>query len=404
MLFFIAWRNVWRQRIRSLVIIMAMIVGVWGLTLAIGFINAFTDSYLDNIVKYELAHMQVHHPKFKDDFDLKYDLKEGDVQLDKIKQIEGVKGVTARSIVSAMISSSKTASGVKVIGIDRKEEPTVSNVEDLIIEGEYLDGKMRNPIILGEKLAEKLNVKIRSKLVLTFQNELGDITAAAFRVNGIYKAQSPKLNEGSVFVRARDIARSIGAENKVNEVAILLEPTANEDSVYKDVSNIYQQYLVEKWSDIAPEIEMLRSQSKISTTILVTIFMLALVFGIVNTMLMAVLERIRELGMLMAIGMNKIRVFSMILFETFYLGLISCPIGLFFGYLTLSYFSYNGFDLSSYAKGLEDIGYSTVVYPTLAFQQYAGLAAGIFITALLGAMYPAFKAIRLKPVEALNKI
>ena len=117
-----------------------------------------------------------------------------------------------------------------------------------------------------------------------------------------------------------------------------------------------------------------------------------------------VLERIKELGMLMAVGMNKIRVFSMILIETLYLGIIASPVGLFLGWLTISYYTKEGVDLTNYSEGLESFGYSSILYPYIDSEAYITITVGVVITAFLAALYPAWKAVKLKPVEALHKI
>ena len=132
--------------------------------------------------------------------------------------------------------------------------------------------------------------------------------------------------------------------------------------------------------------------------------MLALVFGIVNTMLMAVLERMRELGMLMAIGMNKIRVFFMVVVETIYLSTIGAPLGLIVSWLTIKYYQNVGVDLSNYSEGLESFGYSSILYPYVQPDAYIQIAIAVMVTAFIGAMYPAWKAVKLKPVEALHSI
>jgi ABC-type antimicrobial peptide transport system permease subunit len=132
--------------------------------------------------------------------------------------------------------------------------------------------------------------------------------------------------------------------------------------------------------------------------------MLGLIFGIINTMLMAVLERMRELGMLMAIGMNKAKVFKMITLETLLLGLISAPIGMLIGTLSVGYFKRVGLDLSNFSKGMQKFGMSEIVYPESSGDMYITFGIAVLITAILGSLYPAFKAISLRPVEAIRKI
>ena len=138
--------------------------------------------------------------------------------------------------------------------------------------------------------------------------------------------------------------------------------------------------------------------------IMTVIFMLALIFGIINTMLMAVLERIKELGMLMAVGMNKMNVFFMVVLETIFIALIGAPIGMLLGLMTTSYLHRVGIDLSNWSKALEEFGMSDVVRPSLNTETFMIIVLAVVITAILASVYPALKAIRLRPVEALRKI
>ena len=150
--------------------------------------------------------------------------------------------------------------------------------------------------------------------------------------------------------------------------------------------------------------ELYETSMAITGLIVMTIFMFALIFGIINTMLMAVLERTKELGMLMAVGMNKAKVFWMIVIETLMLGLIAAPFGLLLGYLTVTTLGKNGLDLSSYGNGLEEFGMSTIVHPYIEPALYWQLAIAVLITAILGSLYPAWKAVKLRPVEAIRTI
>ena len=404
MIFIIAWRNVWRQKIRSLVIISAMVIGLWGLIFAIGFMNGFMDSYLSNALKHEYSHIQIHHPNFKRDQEIKYSIRQGIGKVKEIGAIDNVKAVTHRTVINAMIGSAKASAGVKVLGVDTLLEKKVTAFDQLIADGTYFKSVKRNPLIIGEKLADKLKVKLKSKLVLTFQNHEGDIVSQAFRVAGIFNAKSPVLNESVVMVNYKDLNKSLGDGALVSEIAIYLNDPDKIQENYEMITAILPEYQVERWNELAPELSLIVEQSGTNIYILVIIFMTALIFGIINTMLMAVLERIKELGMLMAIGMNKLRLFFMITIETVYLGLVACPAGLFLGYLTINYFHRFGLDLSAYAEGLQKVGYEPVIYPIISGNHYFILSLGIFITTIIASIYPSLKAIKLKPAEALRKI
>ena len=382
----------------------AMVIGLWGLIFAIGFMNGFMDGYLSNALKHEYSHIQIHHPDFKQDQDIKYNIQKGIEKVQQIRAIDNVKAATHRTVVNGMISSAKASAGVKVLGVDTLLEKQVTSFDQLIKEGTYFKSVKRNPLIIGEKLADKLKIKLRSKVVLTFQNQEGDIVSEAFRVAGIFNAKSPALNEAVVMVNHRDINKSLGDKDLVSEIAIYLNDPDRIEEDYRAIAGIFPEYQVKPWRELAPELSLVVDQSSTNIYILMTIFMTALIFGIINTMLMAVLERIRELGMLMAIGMNKLRLFFMITIETIYLGLVACPVGLFLGYLTINYFHQYGLDLSNYAEGLQKVGYETIIYPIISGNHYMMLSAGIFLTTIIASVYPSLKAIKLKPVEALRKI
>jgi len=161
---------------------------------------------------------------------------------------------------------------------------------------------------------------------------------------------------------------------------------------------------VQSYKTLSPDLELYESTIGLTSTIMTIIVMLALIFGIINTMMMAVLERIKELGMLMAIGMNKQRVFFMILIETLLLGCIGAPIGMLVGYVTILLTSNTGLDLSAYSAGMREFGLSDIIYPWVPPTIYWQLAIAVVITALIGSLFPALRAIRLRPVEAIRTL
>lgn len=406
MISIIAWRNVWRSKGRSFVVIGAIILGIWALTFAMGFMRSFLSTYIENAINSEYAHLQIHPEGFQANKDIHLFMEDGYEIADEIRKMDPVKGVTARTVISGMVNSAQSASGLQIYGVKPEDEAEVFELDQKIVEGEYFDGINRNPVIIGIDLAEKLEVKIKSKIVFTFTDLEGNITAGAFRIAGIFESSSPLQNQGAAFVRAADLARLLNMPNTsmVHEIAIKLNDEELVPMVDNELKLQYGKYVVQTWKELAPELELIISQSTVSLLILLSIIMLALGFGIVNTMLMAVLERFKELGMLMAIGMNKLRIFMMIIMETVMLSLVGGPIGLLFGFVTIKIMQRTGLDLSNYAQGLQEFGYETIIYPQLETHYYIYMATGVVLTAILGAIYPAIKAIKLKPVEALHKI
>lgn len=407
-----AWRNIWRSKTRSLVVMGAIAVGIWAALSLTGFATGIMKSYIKNAVQNVVSHIQVHQPEYLEEYEVRYNIPDAVAVEQAIRAEPGVKAVSMRSVANGMISSSKGARGVRIKGVVPEEEARVNALDENVVEGDYLSGEGRNPILLSAELANKLNVKLRSKVVLNFQDRGGSITAAAFRVVGIFDTGNNPFDLSHAFVRrsdlngllipAADSSMAVGA--LAHEAAVMVDDIRNVDTIAASLSAELPGLAVRTYRQISPDLQLYEGQIKNVSIIYLIVIMLALVFGIINTMLMAVLERIKELGMLMAIGMNKLRVFLMIVLESIMLGLVAMPVGLLLGYITIDYVRKNGIDMSVYAKGLENFGMSTTIYFEIDPIVYWQVAVGVFLTAVLASVYPAWKAIRLKPVEALRAI
>ncbi|MBS1544418.1 MAG: ABC transporter permease [Bacteroidetes bacterium] len=403
MLAIIAWRNVWRNRTRSGVVIGSMVVGIWALAFGGGFMQSFMIGYIRSSIQHETSNGQIHHPEFSQDQDVNYVIHDPDAILSFLKQQRQVRNICTRSIVNGMISSSRQATGIRIVGVDPAFEAAVTQLDSLVNAGEYFD-HVSHPVLIGEKLAEKLKVKVKSKVVLTFQDINGNITAGQFRVAGILHAASLVINESSAFVVRESLNRLLGIPDAVHEIAFTTIDGTDDKAFASQISKAFPDEKAEYWGDLSPTLVFMQQWMGVTLRILIVIIMMALAFGIVNTMLMAVLERMRELGVLMALGMKRSRVFFMIMYETIFLSTVGGPLGLLAGSATVSYLGEKGIDLSNYSEGLEAIGYENILYPSLAMTDYAQIVTGVLITAVLASVYPAWKAIQYNPVEAIHSL
>jgi ABC-type lipoprotein release transport system permease subunit len=401
----LSWRNIWRNPTRSLVVIGAIVIGVWSVIFLLGMVYGMAKSYVDNAIQKETSHIQIHHPHFPDEKESKYYLEEPDQILEQIQTLPSVRATTIRSLSNAMIGSSRGNRGIKVNGIIPEREKDVTGMGEAMVEGEYLDESGKNHILLSTSLAEKLKVRLRSKVVLTFQTVEGEIISGAFRVNGLFDTNNEMYDNAVAFVHINALNRLLGKQDIGHEALIYLDNIEHLDTAMTRLKSMFPDLLVQSYKEISPEMELFEEQIGMAGRVYMVIFMLALIFGIINTMLMAVLERVRELGMLMAVGMNKLKVFFMIVFETIMLGFVGAPVGILFGWLMTIYFNKTGINLVMFAEeGMQQFGMSSFIYPEVATQEYFVLAFAVFITALLASLYPAYKAIRLKPVEAIRKL
>ncbi len=401
----IAWRNIWRNKGRTFLVIGSVTLGIWSLIFLLGFVRGLINGYIDDAISHQTSHLQLHKPEFLIDKEIQYSIPESAILMSKLTAISQIRAVSARVLVNAMVSTAHGARGLQITGIDPAQESQVTGIADRIVEGSFFNAEAENEIVISRRIADKLKIGLRKKVVVTFQNTDYEITTAAFRVAGIFQSNNKMIDETMAYTRSQDLFALAGLpENSSHEIAVLLNDVDSTDVIHAAITTLAPDLTVRTFREISPDLDLFDSQIRINTLIMTVIIMLALIFGIINTMLMAVLERIRELGMLMAIGMTRIRVFLMIVWETVFVAVIGAPIGMFLGYLTVRSLQKTGIDLSMWAAGLEQFGMSTIVRPQLDLEVYVFISIAIVVTALLASIYPSLKAIRLKPVEALRKI
>jgi ABC-type lipoprotein release transport system permease subunit len=404
MLFKIAWRNIWRNRTRSLVVIAAVAVGLFAGMFMMAFFQGAINQEINSMVETQLSHIQFHNPAFIDDKEVNDTIAGGEAIINRLKKDADVKGVSGRLITTGMISSPSTASGVEIHGVIPADERSVSSISKDIVAGAYFTDGKQNEIVIGEKLAGKLGVKLHNKIVLTFQSITGDLTAGSFRITGIFRSRNSSFDETTVFTRLDDLAALLGTGSGLHEVAVVLKDGQKTDAVARVLKKEYPGLLVQTWTELSPQMALLSGIMDQMMYIIIGIILLALMFGIINTMLMAVLERQREFGMLMAIGMNKPRVFFMVVLESVMLTCAGIPAGILITLLTVGSLARHGINLSAFSQALSQYGFSNFIYPVLKRSMFLPVSLMTAFTAVLSAIYPAIKALRFKPAEAIHKI
>lgn len=401
----LGWKNVWRNPTRSGVVIVAVLLGTWAGIFSAGFFNGMLDDYLNNQIELSVGHIQIMHPQFEDLYNPKYSIQQPDDVIQNLREKPFVREVSAKSVVTGLAQSPRSNFGVTVWGINAETDTSmgVRTIEQYITGGNTLGEKGRNPILMGDKLAERLGLELRSRMVLSFQDIDGNITAGAFRVAGIFDTFDSRFDESTVFVRKGDLNGLLGAEQAIHNIRLETDDLIEAESYARQLRQEFPHLQIKTWREIAPDLRYMFDMKDLTLYLVMIIIIIGLVFSIINTMLMAVLERTRELGMLRAIGMNKIRTFSMIMLETVFLTTVGSPAGLFMGWLTISYFAGSGIDLSAFAEGLEGWGFGTMIYPSLSWSYYLNIMLLVAVAALISALYPAWRTLKLKPVEAIRK-
>jgi len=401
MLWLLAWKNIWRNKLRSVVVMTAIALGVFAAVFLTAFMNGMVEDRIKSVIQTEISHIQIHQPGFEDNNDFSVRIENADSVVQDIKSIQHIAAISKRIVISSMVASAETNTGVKIIGVVPESEKNVTNVSKKLIDGSYFEGKGRNSVVIGKKLAEKLKVSLKNKIIITVQDVNKNITSGAFRIAGIFETDNFIFDESTIFVRYGDICRLTGLNStEAHEIAVLLDKNENTEVVRQEIKKRFPSLQVQGWLELSPEAGYLVSAMNQYMYIFILIVLLALCFSIINTMLMVVLERVREIGMLMAVGMSRVRVFLMIMLETIYLSLTGGIIGIIAGYFICRHLEQAGLNLYFWKEAFGSIGYSSIIYPVIDFHMLIITTLMVILTGILSSLYPAYKALKLNPAES----
>ncbi len=398
MLIQLAWRNIWRNKLRSSIIISAITLGLFAGTFLTAFITGWMTRSVISDIDNQVGYIQVHRSEFAANNDISAWFLRDDVA-GKIASTPSVTQCSYRLRLNGMLASAANAAGITVKGVNPEAEKATSTLWQTIPDscGTYLPDDARMQVVVSRKTADKLKVRLKSKIVLTFQDVDGEMQSLAFRVGGIFKTTNTAFDESTVFVKYSELLPYTGLpEGAVHEAAVMTAGFEN----CKQLLPLLQENLpgmeVQSWDQVQPELGLMYSWTSLSSLFILVIFLLALSFGIVNTMLMAVLERNHELTMLARIGMNRGRIFRMIMLETLFLTLVGSGIGMLLGVLVIGLTARSGLDLTFMLQDqFEDYGFGSVVYPVMDAGMFGQIVLLVILAGLLSALYPAHKAVRL---------
>lgn len=403
MLLKISWRNIWRNPKRSMTMVLSIAAGLWGGVFAASIAMGLLDQRFQTGVEQELSHVQIHNPQFLIETNINHHVENWLQIKEQLNNDQRVKAFTGRTIVNGMIASANLTRGVNILGIDPETEAATTRLDQNIIDGEFFGVSTQNPILIGNSLAEKMKARLGTRVVLTFQDANNDLVSISCRVSGIFQTANSMYDEMNIYMLQNDLTEHLGVEGTVSQVALVLYELDQAGELAREYGDMFPELTVRTWAEISPQMAFYNQMGMTMFMIILAIILMALAFGLLNTMLMAVFERTRELGMLMCIGMNKKRIFLMIMFETIFLTVTGSLAGTALAVVSVNLFSERGINMAPVGgDSLQNFGFDPVIYPVIDNSFFAMLAILVILTAVLTAIYPALKALRLRPAEAVR--
>ncbi len=398
------WRNIWRNPRRTIVIMTAVIIGVWAMIFLGALMRGISEQMVRNGITTLTGHIQVHHRGFRKDPVIENSIDKPEVveaALSKILPQDA--RWTTRVRVDAIASNARHSGGATLVGIDPEREAGISFIGQAVTEGAYLKAEDTYGIIVGQALADKFETKLGRKLVMMSQDTKGDIASRAFKITGIFRAEMEATEKQFVFVTIGAARKMLKLGNEISEVSILLADYKESDEVADDLRGVLpsESYDVQTWRELLPFVTAVLKMYDWFIYLWFLIIFIAMGFGIVNTILMAVFERIREFGLLKALGMKPWWIVKEVLAESFFLLLLGMVAGNALGFLSIFALTDTGIDLSALSEGLEFAGMSRVIYPFVLIKDIVAANLVVLILGLVVSIYPAVKAARFTPVKAM---
>lgn len=405
----LAWRNIWRNKRRSLVVISAVALGIIAMMLSMGIMNAMNGQMLENTISTSLGHIAIHRAGFQDAMNLDRSFQPGPEIIAAVERTPRLRAWAPRVKVQGIARSSETSQGILLVGVDPEKERRTTKLYDYTLKNSdsvYLTSTSSNDVLISENLAKKLNLLPGDKLVLMVQDAKREITGSALRICGLYRTPVESFDRYMVFAGIDLVRDMTGLGAQLSELSIVLADRDLAPAAKRFLRSAAHDPSLEvlTWMDMAPSLVSVVKVFDTMMYIFFSIIFITVIFSVVNTLIMAVMERFREIGVMKSIGTRPYWVFAMILLESFLLCLTGLAAGIAAGALILWPFSIYGIDLSMFSASMRWWGTGSILFPYVKGTDIAAGAIIVLMTAVLASLYPAFKAARIRPLDAITFI
>ena len=400
----LAWRNIFRNKRRTLIAATAIGIGLTALIFIDAFMIGMEETMIRTATASFLGDAQIHREGFRDAQEVSLTVQALDSVTENLTKEEIVAHFTQRTLASSMITSPANVSAISLVGVHPPTERFLSLIDDAITEGAYFEGDNSRDIVIGAKLAEILEIGLGDRVVVTVaQAESGELSQEMFRISGIYHFADAAMNSGMAFVRLEKAQEMLAIGKDVHEIAIKFTSIAYSQETTLPFWDTYSQHGNEvlSWTELMSQLTVVLEMTKYSKYIMGVILFGVVVFGIINTLFMSLYERMFEFGVLRAVGTRPFGMARVILFEAGALAIVSIGLGTILGFVLTGVLAYVGIDYT----GIEMMGVTMqeFIYPVLEVQQFIIYPIWVFIFTLIAGLYPARHVAKMAPVDAMRK-
>jgi ABC-type lipoprotein release transport system permease subunit len=400
----LAWRNIFRNRRRTFLTGLIIGIGLAAMIFVDAYIVGMKDSMISSATSSFLGQAQIHRQGFQDSHDAKLTIAQPQRVVEQLRGDPHVEAFSERVLGYGTISAPADIASVVVYGIEPEREKALSMMDESMVRGSYLEKGDSDGALIGQKLAERLEVEVGDRIVITVSRAgSGELSQTLFRVQGIYRMHVDELDSGVAFVPLSSAQAMMGIDGNIHEIAIRFHRTQYASEQGQQFTGEYSRFgnVAETWQELVPQIKYVLDMTNISIAITVILVFAMIVFGIINTMFMALYERTFEFGVLRAVGTRPSRLRNLIVFEAGSLALYAAVLGIILGAAVTLVSSITGLDLT----GVEFAGttFTSRIYPVFSVRQFTLYPLLVLGFTCLVSLYPAGQAARMSVAGALQR-
>jgi len=401
--FKIAWRNLWRNSRRSIITMASVFFGVIFSTVMTSMQYGSYDAMIDNVVKFYSGYAQIFTNKYHKNKTINNTFALNDSIYNIVKETQGVTSLSPRLEYFALASSEELTKGAIIIGIDPEKENKVTDVGKWIESGSYLKQGDKG-VLIAIDLANYLKIEVGDTLVLYGQGYHGVTAADLFPVRGILNFPMPELNKQLIYMELKTCQNYFGAENMITSLVVMVKDHYDLPIVMHNLkSKIHKPLMTMSWDEMQPELVQMIEADKAGGIFMKLILFMVIGFGIFGTIIMMIAERIRELGVTIAIGMQRYKMSIVLFIETVLTGIIGTIAGIAGSIPIIIYYFNNPIKLTGdAAKTMIDMGVEPYFYFSLHPSVFYKQALVVFIIMIVVGIFPVYKAFKIKVNEALR--
>ena len=406
MIFKIAWRNIYRNKKRSLITITSVFAALLLIILMRALQFGFYDKLIETVVESYAGYVEIHADGFWDNQSLDNSMQVDQQLLDDIQSVEGVENIVQRLQTFSLISVGEKTKGGVINGINLSDEQKITDWNKKMVSGSFDLGD--NEIIIAKGIAEFFGISENDTLILYGQGYRGMMAAGKYPVKGVIDLKNPDLNKIGLFMTMESVRNYVSSDEISTHIIIGKEKYYDEGKIVEDLGLILSDdYEVMTWKETLPEIEQTITADSAGGLIMAFILYVIVVFGMFGTVLMMTEERKYEFGVLISIGMSRIRLFGIILVETIILSMVGVVLAVMVTYPISIYYNINPIDMAilmgdGAVQMIEEMGFSPMIPMSISWDIPLSHSLVIFIFSLLISIYPAIKISKLDPVKSMK--